>query len=146
MSRPPHTMPWIGMGTIHEYHGTITYSPLFSALGQCSDLKMLEEIFDYGAVQGKIRDQDLDGLFSGTQMAPMVCCQHFAWDFFKNNVPLLLKKYGSVNNTMFLHCMQSTASGFCSSAMADEVTVGWGEFGLCASFPPPREIKKILLT
>ncbi|KAL3120399.1 hypothetical protein niasHT_005720 [Heterodera trifolii] len=92
------------------------------ALGQCSDLKMLEEIFDYGAVQGKIRDQDLDGLFSGTQMAPMVCCQHFAWQFFKNNVPLLLKKYGSVNNTMFLHCMQSTASGFCSSAMADEVT------------------------
>ncbi|KAL3079369.1 hypothetical protein niasHT_037699 [Heterodera trifolii] len=90
-------------------------------LGQCSDLKMLEDIFNYGVIQGKIRDQDLYLLFAATEMAPMACCGHFAWDFFKNNFALLIEKYGSVNSNVFLHCFECVTSGFCSNAMAEDI-------------------------
>ncbi|KAL3103892.1 hypothetical protein niasHT_022407 [Heterodera trifolii] len=90
-------------------------------LGQCSDLKMLEDIFNYGVIQGKIRDQELYLLFAATKMAPMACCGHFAWDFFKNNFALLIEKYGSVNSNVFLHCFECVTSGFCSNAMAEEI-------------------------
>uniref|UniRef100_A0A914HD91 Aminopeptidase n=1 Tax=Globodera rostochiensis TaxID=31243 RepID=A0A914HD91_GLORO len=91
------------------------------ALGQCSDTKLLAENFHYGAIEGKIRNQDLYVLFASTESASKSCCQHFAWNFYKDNFDLMLLKYGGVNNIVFLNCLKLATMGFCSSAMADEI-------------------------
>uniref|UniRef100_A0A183BRT7 hexokinase n=1 Tax=Globodera pallida TaxID=36090 RepID=A0A183BRT7_GLOPA len=91
-----------------------------AALGQCTDTELLEKNFHYGVFDGKIRDQDLDLLFASAASAPKASSQQFVWNFFKQNVDLLLQKYGGVNTMLFQDCLKSVASGFCSSAMADE--------------------------
>uniref|UniRef100_A0A914GSD8 Aminopeptidase n=1 Tax=Globodera rostochiensis TaxID=31243 RepID=A0A914GSD8_GLORO len=91
-----------------------------AALGQCTDTELLEKNFHYGVFDGKIRDQDLDLLFASAASAPKASSQQFVWNFFKQNVDLLLQKYGGVNTMLFQDCLKSVANGFCSSAMADE--------------------------
>lgn len=87
-----------------------------SAMGQSTDEKVLKEIFDYGVVEGKIRPQDLFALFGSSGSHKVG--QDVAWNFYKNNVKLLLEKFGSPNSALFQHCLKAVSESHCDAHFA----------------------------
>lgn len=80
-------------------------------------------MYKYGVVDGNIRGQDLFYLFAGTSSAGPIA-QRVGWEAFRDNVDLLLEKYGgSVNAGLFQDGLKLATESFCSSAMAEEIQV-----------------------
>uniref|UniRef100_A0A914XU65 Aminopeptidase n=1 Tax=Panagrolaimus superbus TaxID=310955 RepID=A0A914XU65_9BILA len=112
-----------GIEKICKIFETVGFSEVerncIAALGQASDEALLKHVYDYGIKQGKIRSQDLVTLFAGSRFHSVG--QDYAWSFFKQNVPLLLEKFGSVNSSLFQHCFSCAVDSQSNLQFADEV-------------------------
>jgi puromycin-sensitive aminopeptidase len=112
-----------GVEKIRKIFETVGFSEVegncIVAMGQTSDVEMLKDIYDYGTKQGKIRSQDLDALFAGSKVHKDT--KNYSWTFFKENVPLLLEKFGSANSTLFQHCFTSAIDAQCGDHVPEEV-------------------------
>jgi puromycin-sensitive aminopeptidase len=112
-----------GIEKICKIFETVGFSEVerncIAALGQASDEVMLKHVYDYGVKQGKIRSQDLVTLFAGSRFHRQ--SQDYSWQFFKQNVPVLIEKFGSVNSSLFQHCFSCAVDSQCSLEFADEV-------------------------
>ncbi|KAL7069747.1 hypothetical protein ACQ4LE_011147 [Meloidogyne hapla] len=89
------------------------------ALGQCIDIKLLKQIFQHGIVERNIRSQDVYLLFHSVNSSANSAAQLFIWDFFKNNLPLLLK-FWEPTSALFQRCLLWSADNFCTSSDAED--------------------------
>lgn len=119
-----------GKDTLHQIQHifeTVGFSEVernaIVAMGQVSCPNLLKEVFDYGVFKDKIRSQDLVALFAGCTAKPLN--QDFLWEFFKANVPLLLKKFGSANSSLFQHCLKQSGQYQSSKQFAEQFEVNW---------------------
>jgi puromycin-sensitive aminopeptidase len=112
-----------GIEKVRKIFETVGFSEVerncIAALGQASDEALLKHVYDYGVKQGKIRPQDIVTLFAGSRFHKTG--QDYAWTFFKQNVPLLIEKFGNVNSSLFQHCLQCSIDSQSNLEFVDEV-------------------------
>uniref|UniRef100_A0A915EUB2 Aminopeptidase n=1 Tax=Ditylenchus dipsaci TaxID=166011 RepID=A0A915EUB2_9BILA len=88
-------------------------------MSQCSDQGLLEDVYKWGVNDGNIRAQDLPTLFAGSHASKNG--QDYIWTFFKQNIKLLLEKFGSTNSILFQRVLKFTVNSQCSEAVAKDV-------------------------
>nr|CAD2175436.1 unnamed protein product [Meloidogyne enterolobii] len=90
------------------------------ALGQCTDLKLLEKVFEHGILERNIRSQDVFYLFCSVNSSANSAAQRFLWNFFKDNLKLLML-YWEPASSLFQRCLLWSADNFCTASDADDI-------------------------
>ncbi|CAD5225948.1 unnamed protein product [Bursaphelenchus xylophilus] len=88
------------------------------SLGQVPERELLKDVFEYGVVNGKVRNQDLASFFYGAVTHKVG--QDYCWTFFKDNLQLLLTKFGSVNSNLFQNSFKLAGNQQSSKQFIDE--------------------------
>uniref|UniRef100_A0A914USM4 Puromycin-sensitive aminopeptidase n=1 Tax=Plectus sambesii TaxID=2011161 RepID=A0A914USM4_9BILA len=89
------------------------------AMSQSPDSAVHKSAFDYAVQQGKVRSQDLMILFVGATVTKQG--QDFIWPYFKDNMKMLLDKFGGANNGLFQHVLKISCDGHCTEEVATDV-------------------------
>ncbi|KAL7069753.1 hypothetical protein ACQ4LE_011141 [Meloidogyne hapla] len=89
------------------------------ALGQCTDLKLLEQIFNHGIHEKNIRSQDIFKLFASVNASTNSAAQRYSWNFFKDNIDLLTKLWNPTSS-LFHSSLLMSANHFCSASDSDD--------------------------
>ncbi|KAF7633111.1 Aminopeptidase [Meloidogyne graminicola] len=90
-----------------------------SALGQCTDLKLLEKIFKHGVIDKNIRIQDIYVLFQSVNCSTKSASQRFLWNFFKDNLSVLTT-FWEPTSSLFQNCLRWSADHFCLPSDAND--------------------------
>ncbi|KAF8387261.1 pam-1 [Pristionchus pacificus] len=118
-----------------------------TAMAQTSDVSQRDNYFRYAFKEDKVRSQDLAFVVAASSTTRDG--QEYAWEFFKTEQPLLLKKLGGTQDSLYQRAFKYIAEGFCSEAKAKEVE---SFFCSCPSFTPEsvaaldRPIKQVTET
>ncbi|CAK5095767.1 unnamed protein product [Meloidogyne enterolobii] len=91
-----------------------------AALGQCTDVKLLEKVFEHGILDRNIRSQDVFYLFGSVNSTANSAAQRFLWNFFKDNLKLLML-YWEPASSLFQRCLLWSADNFCTASDADDI-------------------------
>lgn len=95
---------------------------LYLALGQCTDLKLLEKIFKHGVIDKNIRIQDIYVLFQSVNCSTKSASQRFLWNFFKDNLSVLTT-FWEPTSSLFQNCLRWSADHFCLPSDANDFKV-----------------------
>ncbi|KAK6731793.1 hypothetical protein RB195_007945 [Necator americanus] len=90
-----------------------------TALSQTQNPNLLRRLFRYAIKDGKARAQDHMLLFYGANISRIG--QEFLWNYFKENMSLLIEKFGGVNSSLFQRCLKLSIERQCSEEFATEV-------------------------
>jgi len=108
---------------LRELFRTVNFSEIevqcLSALSQVSDPALLEAQLRWAVLEDGVRNQDLHCIFLGG-LGSRVGCE-LTWDFFKQNMETLLKKYDTVNSSLFQRILKCSIGSHSAELIATEV-------------------------
>jgi len=109
---------YYGLGNFLKYNNKSSTL----ALGQCTDLKLLEQIFNHGILDNNIRSQDIFRLFASVNCSNNSAASRFAWNFFKDNIDLMTKLWDP-SSSLFEKALSLSSNHFCSASDSNDFQV-----------------------